>query len=251
MCKAKCIIRRINNTNIHMGEKTMKFQKKKMITVLAISSVLLASGAWAVNADTMLKQISAYQNAALNVTVNGKSIDLSSDEGMMYPIVYDGHSYVSAKAVAEALGASVKWNNETQTVEISSSTSNSLGIPSKDNTTSEKVFDVLHSKWQGSYSVYTGQGETGATITIEDQLATVDFGPSTKNPKIPKGKYTALVEYNKDTKEITLTGVKWINQPTGWGFVDFSGSISDDLMTGTVIAANKSEVGNFNFKLVK
>ncbi|MFC5449061.1 stalk domain-containing protein [Paenibacillus aestuarii] len=228
----------------------MKLQKKKIITIFALSSVLLVSGALAAYADSTLKQISAYQNAAIKVAVNGNPVDLSSDDGTMYPIVYEGHSYVSAKAVAEALGATVKWNNESQTVEISSSNAASSAVPSKDNTTPSKgVADVLHSKWQGTYSA---NNVTGATITIDGQLATVDFGPSNKNPNLPTGKYTALVEYNNETKEITLTGIKWINQPSGWTFVDFSGSIYDgSIMTGSVIlSSNKSTVGSFTFKLV-
>lgn len=106
----------------------------KFVVGFVVGGLLL--GSIGVYADSALKQITAYQNSDIKVTVNGSAVDLSSAEGTMYPIVYDGHSYVSAKAVAEALGASVKWNSDTQTVEITGNSgvpSSSVGIPDKDN----------------------------------------------------------------------------------------------------------------------
>lgn len=229
----------------------MKLTKKKILSVIALSTALLTTGSLAAYADITLKQISAYQNAGINLKVNGRSIDLSSDDGMMYPIVYNGHSYVSAKAVAEALGATVKWNNETQTVEITSNNANATppGVPNKDNTATKNNTDVLHSKWQGTYTA--PQGETGATITINGQEATVEIGPTANNPTLPSGTFTASVDYNEETKAITLTGVNWINRPQGWMFVNYVGSISGDSMNGTVTAIGRSAVGTFSFKLVK
>lgn len=117
-----------------------RFLSKKVMAVTTALSIVTAVGAVAY-ADSALKQITAYQNAGIQLKVNGSPVDLSSEDGMMYPIVYEGHSYVSAKAVAEALGATVKWNNDTQTVEISSSGSvpSGAGIPSKDNSSSSST----------------------------------------------------------------------------------------------------------------
>jgi hypothetical protein len=112
-----------------------KFLSKKILILTTAVSIATAMGAVAY-ADSALKQISAYQNAGLQVDVNGSSVDLSSEDGIMYPIVYNGHSYVSAKAVAEALGASVKWNDATTTVEITSNGTApaNAGKAEKDNT---------------------------------------------------------------------------------------------------------------------
>ncbi|WP_312876235.1 stalk domain-containing protein [Paenibacillus alginolyticus] len=227
----------------------MKFSKKKVIATITLSTMLLTAASLAAYADSTLKQISAYQNAALHVTVNGHTVDMSSEDGMMYPIVYDGHSYVSAKAVAEALGASVKWNNGTQTVEITSNNI-SAGVPNKDNTKpTTETSDVLHSKWQGTYTA--NQSDTSVTITIDGQVATFEFGPTSNNPNVPLGKYTTLVDYNKATNAITLTGVKWIIQPSNYEFVNFVGSISGDYINGSVNSVNKQAVGTFSIKLVK
>ncbi|MEK5448955.1 stalk domain-containing protein [Paenibacillus sp. FSL R7-0331] len=113
----------------------LKVTSKKVMTVITVSSMLLAVGAVAY-ADTTLKKISAYQNAAISIEVDNQKVNLSSNEGTMYPIVYEGHSYVSAKAVAEALGATVKWDNSRKTVAITSGNGGTAAsvVPDKDNT---------------------------------------------------------------------------------------------------------------------
>src|SRR5690606_5182675 len=83
------------------------------------------------------KKITAYQNPQITIEVDGQTVDLSSPDGMVYPIIYEGRSYVPAKYVAEALGATINWNNARQVVEITSGEGidPSLGIPSKDTST--------------------------------------------------------------------------------------------------------------------
>ncbi|MDQ0089127.1 hypothetical protein J2T12_002537 [Paenibacillus anaericanus] len=113
-----------------------KLLTKKVLVVTTVASLVLGISSVSFAAST-LKKITAYENAAIKVEVDGKSVNFSSDEGMMYPIVYNGHSYVSAKAVAEALGATVEWDGARQAVVITSSgeVAPELGIPNKDNTT--------------------------------------------------------------------------------------------------------------------
>ncbi|MEK3969122.1 stalk domain-containing protein [Paenibacillus sp. FSL R7-0048] len=116
----------------------LKVTSKKVMSIITVSSMLLAVGAVAY-ADTTLKKISAYQNAAISIEVDNQKVNLSSSEGTMYPIIYEGHSYVSAKAVSEALGATVKWDNSRQAVVITSAnggTSTSV-VPDKDNTVAQ------------------------------------------------------------------------------------------------------------------
>ncbi|WP_243633349.1 hypothetical protein [Paenibacillus xerothermodurans] len=55
--------------------------KRNMMVAITALSVTVAVGAVGY-ADSALKQITAYQNAALNITVNGSKVDLSSEEGM-------------------------------------------------------------------------------------------------------------------------------------------------------------------------
>jgi hypothetical protein len=79
---------------------------KKLLVSTVLTTLILGIGVGAY-ADSALKQVTAYQNSNLLVKVNGKQIDQSSEDGTMYPLVYDGHSYVSAKGLAEAMGGKV------------------------------------------------------------------------------------------------------------------------------------------------
>ncbi|WP_425270943.1 stalk domain-containing protein [Paenibacillus ferrarius] len=61
-----------------------------------------------VYADGVVKQITAYQNFSIKIKVNGSILDLNDNTGSMDPIIYNGHSYVPAKELGEALGAVVQ-----------------------------------------------------------------------------------------------------------------------------------------------
>ncbi|MDQ0896378.1 MULTISPECIES: copper amine oxidase N-terminal domain-containing protein [unclassified Paenibacillus] len=134
---------------------------KLPIRIGLVSFLLLGLGVGAY-ADTTLKEIDgAYQNAALQLYVDGKSIDLSSEDGIMYPIVYGGHSYVSARALAEALGADVQWDEENKRVIIITKKSSDDRVvnidPNPDQDRSVTSDDIK--------SVYPGNYDTDQLIT--------------------------------------------------------------------------------------
>lgn len=151
--------------------------KKKLSTKILLSTTVLsmaiAVGAVAY-ADSTIKKITAYQNSALKVKVDGQAIDLSSDEGTMYPIEYNGHSYVSAKALAEGLGATVKWNNSTQTVEVTSnsSTPSNAGIPDKDNSSNSTPSSTSPNTGSGSNSGSSSDSGSEASGGFVTKLST-------------------------------------------------------------------------------
>lgn len=98
----------------------------KFKITIALALVLTIGLSAGVYADSLAKKISAYQNAGIKVKVDGTTLDLSDSTGSLDPIVYNGHSYVPAKAIAEALGGVVTWDAATTSVVITT------GIPVKD-----------------------------------------------------------------------------------------------------------------------
>lgn len=152
-----------------------KLTASKFLVSLTVASVVAAVGAVGY-AETALKKVTAYQNADISIKVNGKTVDLSSEDGMMYPLVYDGHSYVSAKAVAEALGASVNWDDATQTVAITSGTgvSTNDGKPVKDNTNKPAPSAKPAPASGGSYSVSYPASITGSELYSDYKEAAKD-----------------------------------------------------------------------------
>lgn len=171
---------------------------KKVLAIICVISLALSVGAVAY-ADSALRQITAYQNQALKVTVNGSAVDMSSEDGTMYPIVYDGHSYVSAKAVAEKLGATVKWNNDTQTVEITSSGSvpSNAGIPDKDNSGSKP------SPGTPTPAPQTRPSTSGNTGSLTDPVALGSTFTYTDNWNYKEGEHdTTSVQYAVTVKKV-------------------------------------------------
>jgi len=109
------------------------FSKKFwVISSVVLCLALLGTSVYA--ADTARK-ISAYQNSGIKITVDGEKVNLSG----LYPIIYNGNTYVSAKALAEAMGGSVKWNGGTQTVEVTTDGGGYGGIPINDNSSGTKT----------------------------------------------------------------------------------------------------------------
>jgi hypothetical protein len=107
----------------------MKKFKLALIFALVLSFGL-SLGAYA---DGVARQIKAVQNGAIKVQVNGTNLDLSDDTGSLDPIIYNGHSYVPAKALAESLGALVKWDEKTSTVVVTGGTIVDGTLPNQDN----------------------------------------------------------------------------------------------------------------------
>lgn len=110
---------------------------KKILASITVASLALAIGAVAY-ASTGTIKITAYQNPDIQIRVDGDLVDLNSEDGMLYPIVYNGRSYVPARTLAEALGGKVAWNEAESTVEVTSGTiPDGADKPVKDNSEGE------------------------------------------------------------------------------------------------------------------
>lgn len=83
---------------------------KTRVMILVVAGILLlSSAAWA---EGRYKIIEAYFEQ-INVKVNGQQMELKQSS-----IIYEGSIYVPLRSLSEMLGASVKWVNETRTVEL-------------------------------------------------------------------------------------------------------------------------------------
>ncbi len=106
--------------------------KKKLTAVLALvlTIVVFASGVFA--AGTITK-IQAYLNKSMDIKVDGTVIQPKETDGSrIYPIVYNGRTFVPAKAIAEALGATVDYDNSGNGTVIINSSDDSAGRPVND-----------------------------------------------------------------------------------------------------------------------
>ncbi|MVP01857.1 copper amine oxidase N-terminal domain-containing protein [Paenibacillus lutrae] len=131
----------------------MYVSKKVFISSIVASSLLF--GSVGVFAAGGIEKIQAYLNHGIKFQVNGASwVPKDSDGVKLAPVVYEGSSYLPARAVAEALGAEVKWDDDTQTIYIKSgSGSSNDGIPYKDGSGSSSGGNTSTPSNPGSGSV--------------------------------------------------------------------------------------------------
>ncbi len=89
-------------------------------SVFALSLVLcLAIGAVGATAAGNLKEIRAYLNYGVTVKYNGQVQTMLDESGArVYPITYEGTTYLPVRAVAGMLGLPVNWDQTTQTVQL-------------------------------------------------------------------------------------------------------------------------------------
>ncbi|CAH1216902.1 hypothetical protein PAECIP111893_04201 [Paenibacillus plantiphilus] len=102
-------------------------KSKKLLVVFSVIALLAVGVSTGVYAAGVAKKISAYQNPGIKVVVDGNTLNLSNHTGSLDPIVYNGNSYVPAKAVAEAMGGAVTWDPASSSVIITT------GAASQDN----------------------------------------------------------------------------------------------------------------------
>lgn len=98
--------------------KMNTFIKSKIgMSIAAMTAVVTVFSAGAL-AGNGYREVTAVQNSLLNITVDGKAINLNNNGEAIYPLVFGERTYVPARALAEALNASVDWDPDTETVVV-------------------------------------------------------------------------------------------------------------------------------------
>ena len=98
--------------------------KKKLSrwTALALTlGAVLCFAAGAAAADT-LQKITAYLDSGITITLDGEAQVLKDASGTrLYPITYNGSTYLPVRAVAGLAGLEVVWDQATKTVQLGQS----------------------------------------------------------------------------------------------------------------------------------
>lgn len=91
---------------------------RKPIVAVALIGVLAVGTA----AATAYQTISAALRPDITVELNGKEQTMKDVNGKeVYPISYNGSTYLPIRAIGEALGLTVNWDSATQTVDLTGS----------------------------------------------------------------------------------------------------------------------------------
>lgn len=102
----------------------MKNAKRKIIVSVAAVAALYSAFSAGIMAQTTLEKIQAYKDNAISFKVNGKAwVPQDAVGKKLSPIRYNDTLYLPAAAIGKATGYAVKYDNKTQTVELTGSVS--------------------------------------------------------------------------------------------------------------------------------
>lgn len=94
----------------------MKKNIRLLITVF-VAVMLLVSICLYAGAASLLQEIQAYLNFGVTISLDGQPQTMYDATGkQVFPITYNGTTYVPIRAVSNMLGIAVGWDGATQTV---------------------------------------------------------------------------------------------------------------------------------------
>lgn len=92
-------------------------KKKKLLSALALALALVCAFSLGATASNGIQAIQANLDSTISVKLNGETQILKDAQGSrIYPITYQGSTYLPVRAVAELTGLGVDWDQATKSV---------------------------------------------------------------------------------------------------------------------------------------
>lgn len=99
----------------------MKFYKK--ICALAMSASILGTSLVTVQADGGYQVVQGTEDPGINISLNDLNIiNRNANGAAVFPVIINGSTYLPVRGVAAAAGLTVGWNDQTQTVTLTTDT---------------------------------------------------------------------------------------------------------------------------------
>ena len=93
--------------------------RKKPISILALVLVMASCFALGASASGALQEIKAYLDPSITIKLEGEAQTFLDAKGnRVYPITYEGSTYLPVRAVAGLAGYEVNWDQATKTVDL-------------------------------------------------------------------------------------------------------------------------------------
>ncbi|NOU93732.1 copper amine oxidase N-terminal domain-containing protein [Paenibacillus sp. LMG 31456] len=114
----------------------------KWKTIMVISACSLAFGATCYAAGGV-ERIQAYLNHDFKFTLDSTAwTPTDSDGAVLAPVILNGTAYLPAKAIVEAAGGKVQWNEATKTIAITSASGSEAAVSERDQLIHNKMNEI-------------------------------------------------------------------------------------------------------------
>ncbi len=134
--------------------------KKKIVALLMVCSLVIGIFVGGAFADSVNEKISALLNKTIKINYNGETQTFKdANDVVVYPISYNGTTYLPVRAVSGLVGLPVAWDGATNTVILGSSNKqDNVSLLSRNHEGPERgsqtyeISDVDNLKYEGSDS---------------------------------------------------------------------------------------------------
>ncbi|WP_187274146.1 stalk domain-containing protein [Paenibacillus sp. N3.4] len=145
--------------------------KKTNIFILGITVGIITVVSTSGFASSKFEKVEAYLNPSMPVTLDGNKLDLDKPVAII-----DGNSYLPLKSIGQALGKEVNWNEQTNSIELKSTTTSTISNKKK-NAIDEKIYykymDV-YSKYPVTFQKHNS--DSSAVIIVNEKEYQVHIG---------------------------------------------------------------------------
>ncbi len=93
--------------------------KKRVITVLAVCALCAVSAVIGAYAATEIRDVSAEMRPDFTIVIDGQKREFKNVDGdAVYPLLYDGTTYLPVRAIGELMGKTVYWYENEKKIEL-------------------------------------------------------------------------------------------------------------------------------------
>ena len=194
--------------------------KKSMLT-LALALAVVCGITIGASASSTLQEIKAYLNSGITIKYNNEAQTMTDAGGnTVYPITYNGSTYLPVRAISNILGVGVDWDQATQTVLLgktdTSNTSSPTGVDLLESFQPYSFTSEARQSWNEDITRYYEQVQKSAEKTMEiggvtaDHWALMFTGKYCKTPTVSGfynigGKYSTLTFQAYSDHDATLS----------------------------------------------
>ncbi|MGG4507750.1 hypothetical protein ABEW77_18370 [Heyndrickxia sporothermodurans] len=182
----------------------MKMSKKAFVSILVVCSLVF--GAIGAGAASKLIKITAYQNPAVKVTIDGKNLAIKDAKGKAAKVIqYKGTTYVPVNTMASAMQKPISYDSKKSTFKITKAPVSKKGIITLSSDFSESsVKNSLKTEAVALIKLYADEIVSGKTTKFNSYVDKHIMEKTSKN-------YVLGRKYNKDKYKQQITNVRKAN----------------------------------------